>query len=875
MKNFFKICLGFILLSTQFNFKLPDVNPLVNSIQSKRQVKDVSQVDNFKVEISKRDNINDFISTYNFYTSNDIASNLIVADALNKDNYIDGIYEFKLISNTVFYDYLNFNSLYSEKYVVEIIRTDSSTNLIKEFYIPNDNEVNKIIEKSLRINNNDSVFSNLITSINIENSYKSSLPSIVPLNTISYTEDVNNQNILDHFLSTQSIDTPELVMTSQNAYKKVVDHQIVNLIPKSKFTSVGTYTRSGTEWGFFLKTFNDYGNNMISSLLIYDINNLKFSTVDFDIVSIKTVYAMNFKYDATLNVVYKDSPNNYCIGNPQYKASIQYVNLDGNKNNFTIPNSIENDHGYCFSAYDAALIGVGKNFNQSYVDSLSNILIKAGSIALTAATQNWPLSSQIISGLAYDWITKSTISYFMQSTESNSAEHSEIDEYKAKGKYVKKYHRIFPGSNLGTMKRTNKFYKTLSLSSPYQNESEIEKSNPMLFKNDQDSINYSFNLMSEGDSSDKYTILLNHYFKLDIFNDNTWLFNQNPEFLKQIEFSWSYAYGYDINRDITITNGQEQNILFGKNGQQIEFTPKYDGVYDALLYDMPAKTTLSLESTSICSGDMKKDEPLLSDRSFPTINVIKINQYFYKNQKYIFKILGSDDTTGFAHFRMIKSSNSSLKTGTNSYGTNYISKAISNPGFAMDTELVPQSDGLYTINIISSTEAYTTDTYFELLNSDFKPVFKDDDGWGGRVAGARFNLKRNQRYYIVSRKYIESNSSEYNVSIFKQSYLPDTSQNNLFFFKEIGPNVYSEDILISFRTNRTLRFTANYGNITSGVQKNIWLNIYDANMSLLFNGGDILSRSAGYTFDLDKLYILRISVPISNTGGVSLSVENL
>lgn len=34
------------------------------------------------------------------------------------------------------------------------------------------------------------------------------------------------------------------------------------------------------------------------------------------------------------------------------------------------------------------------------------------------------------------------------------------------------------------MKRTNQFYKTLSLSSPYQNESEIEnnRNNPMLFK---------------------------------------------------------------------------------------------------------------------------------------------------------------------------------------------------------------------------------------------------------------------------------------------------------------------------------------------------------------------------------------------------------
>ena len=86
-------------------------------------------------------------------------------------------------------------------------------------------------------------------------------------------------------------------------------------------------------------SYNDYGNNMISSLLIYDINNLKFSTVDFDIVSIKTVYTMNFKYDGILNVVYKDSPNNFCFGKPQYKDSIQYVSLDGNKNNFIIPNN--------------------------------------------------------------------------------------------------------------------------------------------------------------------------------------------------------------------------------------------------------------------------------------------------------------------------------------------------------------------------------------------------------------------------------------------------------------------------------------------------------------------------------------------------------
>ena len=225
MKNFFKICLGFILLSTQFNFKLPDVNPPVNSIQSKGQVKDVSQVDNFKVEISKRDNINDFISTYNFYTSNDIASNLIVADALNKDNYIDGFYEFKLISNTVFYDYLNFNSLYSEKYVVEIIRTDSSTNIIKEFYIPNDNEVNKIIEKSLSINNNDSVFSNLITSINIENSYKSSLPD--KTTEAQYAE--INEKVANNRIAADQLDKTYL-----GKFKKILSSKKIFLVQRAE-----------------------------------------------------------------------------------------------------------------------------------------------------------------------------------------------------------------------------------------------------------------------------------------------------------------------------------------------------------------------------------------------------------------------------------------------------------------------------------------------------------------------------------------------------------------------------------------------------------------------------------------------------------------
>lgn len=76
-------------------------------------------------------------------------------------------------------------------------------------------------------------------------------------------------------------------MTSQNVYKPTIDDQIVNLISKDKFKTPGKYKKGGAEWGFYVNTFSDYGNNTISNVLIYDIENTKASVNSKDVVTVK------------------------------------------------------------------------------------------------------------------------------------------------------------------------------------------------------------------------------------------------------------------------------------------------------------------------------------------------------------------------------------------------------------------------------------------------------------------------------------------------------------------------------------------------------------------------------------------------------------
>lgn len=819
-------------------------------------------------QMSKLDNINSLIECYLFYRSSDISDNLTIADVLNENNADNKIFEFKMIDNSdYYYDYGSNSVLNEEKYVVEFLIGSSLNDLSKEYYVPSEFEVSRILSKVKTINKDNEIFNRLVNSLNIEYDFKSSLPRIQTWNRVFYSEEVDNQNVLNQFLKTKNIEYPQLQMTSQNVYKPTIDDQIVNLISKDKFKTPGEYKKGGAEWGFYVNTFSDYGNNTISNVLIYDIENTKASVNSKDVVTVKNVLSMNYKYDSTFDVVYKDVPNNYCIGNPQYKASLQYVKFSDNLYDFEIPKNGNDDYGYFIHSYLAKFVGVGKQYANK-INDLQNLAIAVGSIALSAITQDWSLSSQVLIGLTYNWA--SNLALNLGNVFSNK-----LNQNESNGRIEKFITDVSEESSFDVAKADGELLKTISICSPsFNGSNEPSKTNPMLYKDERDYFSYGFSLIKP-DGNNKYTMLVNHKLDIQIFNDNTYFFKWDPDYIGDVTSSWSYGYVHDIKRkDVEVNNGQEIVVQVSvENSQNIYFTPTSDGTYDILVYDMPANTQLSLGSITKSAGINKNTtDPFGKSLKIPNSNYLKINTNLKAGTKYKINVSGDGHITGNAKFRILKSSNCSLRTGSVQYGSNNVSKYIENSGFSMNSEFVPESDGIYTFNINPTANSNNTDTFIELLNGDFKRIIKDDDGWGDRTAGVRVALIKGERYYIVSRMYLESNKGTYNVNIFKQNYIPSSSQSNLIFFQEIGNKTLSNDYLISFGEAKSFTFTASYGSSITGIQKNVWLYIYDSDLSLL-SSEDVLNKHMTYSFSRDRLYIIRMTVPVINTGGVSLNCQ--
>ena len=136
-------------------------------------------------QMSKLDNINSLIECYSFYRSSDISDNLTIADVLNENNADNKIFEFKMIDNSdYYYDYGSNSLLNEEKYVVEFLIGSSLNDLSKEYYVPSEFEVSRVLSKVKTINKDNEIFNRLVNSLNIEYDFKSSLPRIQTWNRV-------------------------------------------------------------------------------------------------------------------------------------------------------------------------------------------------------------------------------------------------------------------------------------------------------------------------------------------------------------------------------------------------------------------------------------------------------------------------------------------------------------------------------------------------------------------------------------------------------------------------------------------------------------------------------------------------------------------
>ncbi len=819
-----------------------------------------SQVKGFSVSIDEKPVLNGFSKCLDFYTSHGFGNGTYVADVNNVPSDSIKLYEAKLIDNSArSYDYSGYDSLFSERFVIEFLYERDG--LHKSFYLPTASEAEEIILNSKETEKGCELYRSLITSITEEASYKAALPSIQTYATANKAGDVDTQSVLDHYLSVaDQADNYRELGSHYSGNSELVsssDDSIINLIPKSHFTTNGVYNKGGAEWGYFVHTYTDYNNNKISSVLLYDIFNHKTDFIDSDIVQIKPVFAWNFKYNYDRNVVSKESENNYCLANPKYTAGIKYVKHKLDQNTFIPKNPDESgynkdeDLGYGVGSTCYQYIGVQKDFTKDAIQ----LTTRLGNIALGAATAGLSLTTQFAIGATYTLITDCVENVVGELINN-------ITPLSQNGKVVLNGTKLQGYGSIGDAKKGD-FAKFATYPAP-----NLKNSKPVLFKDKTDSINYEMQLCSS-DTNHNYTALFIHRFSASVYNDNTSLLYQSPTLVGQINDCWSYLIGKNFHqKEIAINKTiQNQEMIFGQDHEAAAIlTTKDAGEYDIVLTNMPVDTSLTISRFTLDSGSGKKEctNTIGTQYHIPEKKFIKHYVSLRANQTYEIRI--KRVTKGYMIFggallSVYKSDSSIVRTGESTRERNYTYRNRINNGYHINNCLIPSSDGLYTIVASPSSNSSTQDTYLTILDSNFKKIATDDDGFGSRVAGVRIHLKADSEYYIISRFYNVNSTGDYEVDIFKHGYLPEIRGTKTTPGFTIGlSSNHNAYFLISTCASKNISFYS-YWN-TSSMEPNypkIHISIYDARLGVLLSQTDILYTEMLFSFKENTLYLIKIS----------------
>lgn len=788
--------------------------------------------------------------------------------------------EIKLILNTKTYDFDNFSDLTNESYVVESIKK-TNDGLVKSFYIPTEAEARNIITKSKSVSKDNPTYSRLVSTISAEATYKASLPNIQPAFTVQRSEDVDNQAVLDNYLETkeQQIEMMSLGFGKSEQTENIypTDDSIINLIPKNCFRNNGTYSNGGAEWGFFIQTYNYSSNIKMSSVLIYDVFNIKTDFINPETISIKPVLNYNFKYDPETDVVYKDGPNNYCLANPSLSSAIQYVSLKENSLDLGVDKyKTETDNGFCFGSTTAKYIGVKKIFGSGPED-LQNIALLLGDIALGFATSGMSTGASLAIGVAYNLLGSAAINITKELYPSLYSNDTNT-------KIIRSTTNISGYGSFEDAKRYGNLSKYFStrMQDADGKYSGSNRDNPLFFKDSSDSINYQMQLYSSY-LSDYYTGILGHRLSLEVFNDNTNLFNWIPQYIGTIKDEWAHYIGEDLKMNTEeITDGsKDKSILFGKyHSAKIIFKPKITGTYDVLLHDMPANTTLSWSNESDNSSQKTYVDAWGNGRPISSSNYLKLYLNLYAGSTYEFEVRRRQNGYGaFGSAKMnvyLSNRNPLNPTGSWRYGLNYSWRSISYEGHAINTQFIPTTNGQYTF-VLNPQNGASKDTYIKVLDSNFKKIIEDDDGFGNRMSGVKLNLVANRQYFVIGRFFNPSTTGSFEIDVFKQNYIPEMQgkvAQRTIWIPQLGSerNIY---FLTSQTTSKTIRMQltldSNYNNYSD--KPSVSISIKDSKLGFLATQSNLLENDLVFSFEANTLYLIQLSLNGTYSGGANLYVR--
>lgn len=859
-----------------------------NNIKSKTKV--AIETNEFVTEeIDEITNLNVNLNSLNFYKLT-FNGNYYVADVNELQS--KGILEIKLIENCALYNNFGiFSELLNEKYVLEVVSYNlEKDTLNKTFCKVPDNLAKNIIGYSSSVEKNSILYNQLLGSINTEYSFKrehqeDSTPELVT-NSLSISQaNVDNQAVLEHYLKCTTSTTDAGVINAeyaQNGFTYSSDDTIVNLIPKSYFRTNGIRSEGGSEWGYFINTYNDIGSNKIASLLIYDIDTYQADFISSELVEVKVVLHRNYKYYYDSDVVVGDVDNNYCIANPQFKASLRYFlpdNVDSAVKHLNPGNSGYDplsDYGFSFGTVAAKIKGRYKNhYSGANPNNFTKVLVSfLADAAISGIVESLPigLGTKFLVEEAMGFITDSIIDSAFKSTKDQNllADMNDLT-YEFNSISFSDY------MNFDYMRRNKDLLKEIAVLVPNNagNYDTLERECPLLMKNEADLISYRTNILSSEKNKDYYAIIA-HSLKVEVFDDNSTIFHWNPDFLGSSSARWAYTIGIDsIPNDLVIkNNGNKYEINFGEQTkQEINFTPQETGLYSFCLENIGAFTKVEIydENSKLMathnSSNIKKTDKWNNKRDIANNKMMSFDASLTKNKTYKFIVYRNNENINLFGTGLISVFKESGTISSIYSSTVYKRRVNSlNGNDLYGLKFTPTLSGLYTF-LASDSYDGSLDTYIEIRDSAKRVIFGSESGANYNRGIAMLTLKANNTYYIVARN---RNTSHKNFKIYtyKENYLPYIRGQNVnvgyrMTFNGIKHYYYLINFSYSHSGTMALQFLS-----TNTNHKSINVTIEDWTESIVYNYSINQTNNYKYTLNANSFYVMHIYSTSSSTNEI-------
>ncbi len=525
----------------------------------------------------------------------------------------------------------------------------------------------------------------------------------------------------------------------------ITDNQIVYLIPKDYFRNTGVWTYVGTEYGFYINTIQDYGNDTISKFIIFDIETQKKSIGKNGIISVKPLLNGNANYQYEFDLVTCEGYNCNNLALSNIKVSVDLKN----QNELNIGDAgytSSNDYGYVISSFSIAGKGCPSNRNEQ----INLSYVKYGARAL----KNIPKY-----GIFINLAIQGALNVYENAYNSNILNKYDnfiIDE---DGCFNTNLFNINPFTDLDLMAQNyGNLVKGIEAELTSDNtDGSIDESEPLLYKVEKDNyFKFEYNCIKRN-TDVNWDATITNFIKLDIVEDNSGNFifpYGSVDFMKTASGGWSDSYNdRPTQKTTTISPDNIYYAEFWQNSyQEFLFTPQRTGNYVFETFGTDTDTIIELcadGSSNVTTAD--DGGSYLNNNGSRFCSKLSIN--LQANTLYRIKVKGYRDTYGTCNF-FVRRQESNISEITTNY-TGYTSYTYYEN--AIWQTFTPTRTDYYKITNISSN---SIDTCIEVYDGNFSRLAFDDDSGHGSYADVNVYLMAGKTYYIKTMPYTNNSISK-------------------------------------------------------------------------------------------------------------------